>query len=246
MSVAEHAGWYAIWNTPEITMQVKAREALASGIWGQIADQLLDAVEYTVKMAVMNSAREVAKGVAHGGTYAVAKKAAETAAKDKATSGDYKAVGLQVAKAVLRHAISNEETVYSALSQHLACVELPVIPDLEGVIDTVLAADPAQFVERNLAKCWYVSRIWDWICLIKPANLDELKGKFVHFVERCHDPIITCFAGWIIGPGFSRAGLLEQMKSFSHGLPPCLLDIVYDYLAPPCPRLIRKEILSLI
>ena len=172
---------------------------------------------------------------------------AEVAAEAEAKRGlDWKLVGMEAARASLRYVIIGENAIYSGISVDIKDIKTFDTADREEAIKTMLSVNIDKFGEMNLGgRCWYLSRIWSLMRSVGPVKAG-MREKFFELVKKCNNPIITDFVEWITGPDFTRAEFLEQMKTFSSGLLPPLLEIVYDYLAPPAADPIRREILSLI
>ena len=164
-------------------------------------------------------------------------------------NGNWTTVSMQTDRALLRYTISNEKTIYSALSPLLKSLEMPAKMSGKKTVDGLLALDSAEFGQVNLGvRCWYLSRVWSLMCLAPPTELtfEECKKGFVDFVSKCEDEMVASFVRWITGPDFSREDFLQCMQTFSHGLLPPLRDVVYGYLATPPADLVRRDILSLI
>ena len=182
-------------------------------------------------------------------TLAEAKEKIKAAVKKALETSSSFAVGIQAARASLRHTISNEEAIYSAISTRFRSVEMPAILDQKDTIIMGLHLDVPFFQRINLGwKCWYLHRIRSLIDLatLPEADASECKEKFSSLVRKCEDGAVTAFVNWIAGPGFSRADLFAQIQECFYCLLPPLWCIVYDYIAAPSPRSIRQTILSLV
>ena len=153
----------------------------------------------------------------------------------------------QAARASLHYTISDEETIYSAISLPLRGAEMPAKINYQRTTRNMLTLDCAEFGRINLGgRCWYLSRVWGLMCLAPPVTSKRCKKKFFDFVSRCEDEMVGSFVEWITSPHFSRQEFLHCMQTFLHSLPPPLWDIVYGYLAAPSADLVRQKILSLI
>ena len=151
-------------------------------------------------------------------------------------------VGTEAGRASLRHIISNEESIYSAIAEELRGIKMTNTVDRKQVVDDMLSINLSKFKEMNLGgRCWYLARIWNLI-----TEFGECKKGFFDFVCKCNDWTIYKFVTWIIGPGYSCAHFVKLIRGGVNGLPPSLLAIVYSYLAVPPAHFIRREILRLI
>ena len=167
------------------------------------------------------------------------------------TPGHYRAqyVAAKAVRASIRYAIANEEMTYSIASSHFQST-MPILVNRRDVISSMLGFNLPSFKRMNLGgQCWYFSRIWGSILLMKPVYpevLGECKKKFFDVAESCDDPAISSFVSWMTGIDCPRAEFLKRMREYVRVLPRPLACIVYDYLAAPPAHLLKRDILSRI
>ena len=234
--VAAEVAWAATRADAEEVAGDAAKKAAGEAAWG-VQWGMAEHVTWL-------GARGLAWAAASNTAWDVAKEVAMEAAR-KATKihSDWKAVGVETARATLRYVITNEEKIYSAIRARLKGVTtaMPNTVDLEKVIDTMTTLDIAKFQEMNLGgKCWYLYRIW---CLAAATA----ERKFFATVKDVDDREgnISRFVNWMAGCRYSCDDFLSAMESLDCLIPP-LLMIVYDYLVSPSPDLVRSEILALV